>query len=66
MTIRVALLIPTMDRAGAEKQLCLLATHLPRETFDVHVILLTRDGPRSEQLREAGIPITLISWKLND
>lgn len=54
-----------MDRGGAEKQLALLATHLPRDRFDVHVILLTRDGPRSEEVRRAGIPVTVIGkrWK---
>ena len=60
MTTRVALVIPTMDRGGAEKQLCLLAENLPRDRFDVHVFLLTRDGPRSERLRDAGIPVTVI------
>jgi len=60
MTVRLALVIPTMDRGGAEKQLCLLANHLPRDAFDVHVFLLTRDGPRSASLRSAGIPVTLI------
>lgn len=60
MTIRIALIIPTMDRGGAEKQVCLLAQYLPREEFDVHVILLTRDGPRSESLRRHGIPVTII------
>lgn len=60
MTKRLVLLIPSMDWGGAEKQLCLLAENLPRDLFDVHVMLLTRDGPRSEQLRSAGIPVTLI------
>ncbi len=60
MTIRLALIIPTMDRGGAEKQLSLLARNLPRDRFDVHVLLLTRDGPRSDRLREAGIPVTVI------
>ncbi len=65
MTQRIALVIPTMDRGGAEKQLVLLATHLPRDEFDVHVILLTRDGPRSDDLRQSGIPVSLIGkhWK---
>ena len=49
-----------MDRGGAEKQVCLLASHLPRDEFDVHVILLTRDGPRSADLRDADIPVTVI------
>ena len=60
MPIRVALVIPTMDQGGAEKQLCLLAENLPRDEFSVHVFLLTRDGPRSERLRDAGIPVTVI------
>ena len=60
MTKRIVLVIPTMDRGGAEKQLCLLAKNLPHDQFDVHVILLTRDGPRSQQLRDAGIPVTVI------
>jgi glycosyltransferase involved in cell wall biosynthesis len=58
--IRVALIIPTMERGGAEKQLALLAEHLPRDQFEPHVILLTRDGPRSESLRQAGVPVRLI------
>jgi len=60
MNTRLALIIPTMDRGGAEKQVCLLATHLPTDQFDVRVILLTRDGPLSEPLRQAGIPVTVI------
>ncbi|TWU32906.1 glycosyltransferase family 4 protein [Novipirellula artificiosorum] len=60
MTTRIVYIIPTMDRGGAEKQLCLLAENLPRDRFDVHVVLLTRDGPRSERLRDAGIPVTVI------
>ncbi|WP_168565973.1 glycosyltransferase family 4 protein [Crateriforma spongiae] len=58
--MRVALIIPTMDRGGAEKQLCLLASGLDRDAFDVHVFLLTRGGPRLADLQYAGIPVTLI------
>lgn len=60
MRTKIAFVIPTMDLGGAEKQLCLLAENLPREEYDVRVYLLTRDGPRSEQLRSAGIPVILI------
>ena len=60
MKKRLVLVIPTMDQGGAEKQLALLAENLPRDEFDVHVCLLTRDGPRSESLRRAGVPITVI------
>lgn len=60
MTIRLALIIPTMDRGGAEKQLCLLAENLPRDEFETRVFLLTRDGPRSDRLRDAGVDVTVI------
>ena len=60
MRTRLALIIPTMDLGGAEKQLCLLAENLPRDEFEVHVFLLTRDGPRSDRLRRCGIPVTVI------
>lgn len=60
MTQRIVQIIPTMDQGGAEKQLCLLAENLPRDQFDVHVFLLTRDGPRSADLRAAGIPVQVI------
>jgi glycosyltransferase involved in cell wall biosynthesis len=67
MTKRILLIIPTLDRAGAEKQLYLLAAGLPRDEFDVHVCALTRGGPLAADLREAGIPLTIIGkrWKLD-
>lgn len=65
--IRVLQIIPSLDRCGAEKQLTLLATGLPRDRFDVHVCALTRGGPLEQPLREAGIPLTIIgkSWKID-
>ena len=50
MTQRIVHVIPTLDRGGAEKQLVLLASLLPRELFDVHVCVLTRSGPLAEPL----------------
>jgi glycosyltransferase involved in cell wall biosynthesis len=65
--IRLLLIVPTLDRCGAEKQLTLLATGLPRDRFDVHVCALTRSGPLLEPLEKAGIPVTVIgkSWKVD-
>ncbi|MEZ6058474.1 MAG: glycosyltransferase [Planctomycetaceae bacterium] len=65
--IRVTYLIPTLDRSGAEKQLVLLATGLPREEFEVSVIALTRGGPYAADLEAAGIPLAVIGkrWKLD-
>jgi glycosyltransferase involved in cell wall biosynthesis len=57
---RILQIIPSLDRAGAEKQMALLVRGLPREEFDVHVCVLTRTGPLEAELRRAGIPVTLI------
>ena len=67
MTKRILEIIPTLDRAGAEKQLCLLAGGLPRDEFDVHVCALTRGGPLAADLAAAGVPLTVIGkrWKLD-
>lgn len=67
MTTRLLLIIPTLDRNGAEKQLTLLATGLPREEFDVEVCCLTRGGPLEQDLRAADIPVTIIGkrWKID-
>jgi glycosyltransferase involved in cell wall biosynthesis len=58
--IRLLFLIPTLDRSGAEKQLVLLATRLPRAEFEVHVACLTRGGPLERDLANAGIPVTVL------
>jgi glycosyltransferase involved in cell wall biosynthesis len=58
--IKLLLVIPTLDRSGAEKQLTLLATHLPRPEFSVHVAVLTRSGPFQGELSRAGIPVTVL------
>jgi glycosyltransferase involved in cell wall biosynthesis len=60
VTHRILHIIPTLDPHGAEKQLTLLATGLPRERFEVHVCALTRGGPYEATLRQAGIPVTVI------
>lgn len=67
MTIRVLEIIPTLVRGGAEKQLTLLAGGLPREDFDVHVAVLTHDGPYRETLDQQQIPVTVIGkrWKVD-
>jgi glycosyltransferase involved in cell wall biosynthesis len=63
--LRIALVIPTLDQSGAEKQLTLLATGLPRDEFEPQVIALTRGGPYAERLSAAGVPVTVLHkrWK---
>ena len=58
--VSVALLIPTLDRSGAEKQLVTLACGLSPDKFQVEVIALTRGGPLESALAEHGIPLTII------
>ncbi len=58
--LKVLQLIPTLDRSGAEKQMVLLATGLPRDRFRVEVAALTRLGPLARDLEAAGVPVTLI------
>lgn len=68
MRRRLLLIIPTLDRGGAEKQLTLLATGLAQsDEFDVHVACLTRGGPWYERLAKAGVPVTMIGkrWKFD-
>ncbi len=60
MSIRVLQLIPTLDRAGAEKQLCLLAQGLPPDDFEVQVCALARSGSMASDFSRAGIPPVLI------
>ncbi len=62
--LNVLQLIPTLDRSGAEKQLVLLAKGLPKDRFRVEVAALTRLGPLESELRDAGIPVTLIKKPL--
>jgi glycosyltransferase involved in cell wall biosynthesis len=57
---RLLHLIPSLDRAGAEKQLGLLVRGLAREGFDVHVCALSRGGPLEAGLNGAGIGVTVI------
>lgn len=62
---RILHIIPTLDRGGAEKQLVLLASGLPRDEFEFHVCALTRGGPYEVDLKAAGVAVTVIGkrWK---
>ncbi len=67
MKKRLLHIIPTLDQAGAEKQLSLLVRGLDSEVFETHVCVLTRTGPLAADLEAAGIPIWPIGkrWKLD-
>ena len=59
--LKVLLVIPTLDRSGAEKQFSLLASRLPRDQFEVRAVALTRGGPYESMLRDAGIPLAVLN-----
>lgn len=65
--IRLLLVIPTLDQSGAEKQLSLLAAGLPKDQYEVHVVVLTRGGHYEQILRDSIIPVTLLNkrWKFD-
>jgi glycosyltransferase involved in cell wall biosynthesis len=65
--MKIVLLIPTLDRSGAEKQFTLLATGLPKSEFEVSVVTLTRTGPYEQLLHDANIPVTNLQkrWKFD-
>ena len=60
MPRKVLHVIPSLDQAGAEKQLCLLAAGLPRDRFDVRVVALSRGGPMADRLDQSGVPWQVI------
>jgi glycosyltransferase involved in cell wall biosynthesis len=57
---KLALMIPTLDRSGAEKQLALLATGLPRDEYETRVYALTRGGPYLDLLQQHEIPVSVL------
>ena len=65
--VRILLVIPTLDRSGAEKQLTLLACGLPKDQFEVRVVALNRGGPYESELRQHDIPVTILGkrWKFD-
>jgi glycosyltransferase involved in cell wall biosynthesis len=63
MKTRLCLIIPTLDRGGAEKQLVMLASRLDPNEFETTVIVLTRSGPLESELHVAGVRCILIGKK---
>ncbi len=60
MRLKICLIIPTLVKGGAEKQLALLAAGLDRQRFECHVVVLTHSGPYEELLREQGVAVHVI------
>ncbi|MEZ6063888.1 MAG: glycosyltransferase [Planctomycetaceae bacterium] len=58
--ISIVFVIPTLDQSGAERQLTLLATNLPKDEFRVHVIALNRGGYYAAELQRHGISVDIL------
>jgi len=67
VTKRILQIIPTLHRAGTQKQLGLLARRLPRHQFNVHVCALARGGPLADELTAAGVEVAVIGkrWSID-
>jgi hypothetical protein len=60
-TDKIVHIIPTLDQAGAEKQMTTLVCQLRRRGWDVRVAVLTRDGPYRAELEAAGVPVFYVN-----
>jgi glycosyltransferase involved in cell wall biosynthesis len=60
--MKVLFLTGDLEYRGTNRQLTLLATHLPRDRFDVTVGVLGRSGPWAEELDAAGIRVERFGW----
>lgn len=63
MRHKICQIIPTLVQGGAEKQMSLLAQHLPEDEFESHVIVLTHSGPRERELADSPANLHFIEKK---
>ena len=57
MPVPVLLLVRELGIGGGERDLTKIATHLERERFEPHVACFRREGLRTAELEQAGVPI---------
>lgn len=62
-SLRIALVIGSLDLAGAESQLVRVACELHRVGHRVTVVVLGRDGPLGERLRRDGVPVRIARFQ---
>jgi len=67
---RILHVLPSLRRAGTEKQMALLAGGLAEGTageFDVHVCAIGHGGPVANDLAAAGVPVTVLGgrWRFD-
>lgn len=60
--MKILFLIPEGGHGGSGRQLSLIAAGLPRDQFDVRVIVVGRGGPLVATLQAAGLPVDVLGW----
>lgn len=58
--IRVAHVLTSLSEGGLERFSLTLATHLPRERFDIRIYALLRENPWIAEFESRGIPVTVL------
>jgi glycosyltransferase involved in cell wall biosynthesis len=59
----ILFVISTLEYGGAARQLMLLAAGLPRESFQVRVVVLGTETPWVASLREKGVEVETLDWR---
>lgn len=62
--IKIAYVLPTLDKGGAERFLVDLTLNLDREVFAPHLFLFKRGGEWLSELAVANIPVTILKKRL--
>jgi glycosyltransferase involved in cell wall biosynthesis len=63
MLKRILYIAPNLHYSGATTQLCLLAKELPREQFEVIVVVLSEAGSGRTSLAASGVRIETLGWR---
>jgi glycosyltransferase involved in cell wall biosynthesis len=61
--LKILFVIPSLEYGDAARQLCLLATALPRDRSDVKVCVLGTAGPWADALREKQVDCRVLGWR---
>ncbi len=63
MTHRILHIVPSLQRAGAEKQLVLLARQLAKQGYEIRVCAMVCGGPLVDELQDAGIQVEVLGQR---
>lgn len=61
--LRVALLAPSLDPGGAERQMLILVAALPAATFDLRFLVLSEPGLLAAEAEALGVPVHVLGLR---